>query len=222
MNQSQTKSQVLGHLSRHAFDKAMAYGANYAGVDEVGRGCIAGPVVAAAVIPPSDVGSWHEVNDSKRLSEKKRVLISEHIRSTARAYSIGIATPKEIDELNILRATQLAMGRAIAGLRTNVEIVLVDGNHPANTYISCIPVIKGDSRSLAIGAASILAKVYRDGYMKSLDADFPQYGFVNHVGYGTKQHIAALREFGPTVHHRMSFAPVQSSKSEQVRLIFNG
>lgn len=210
------------HLLRHRFDQAMAGGGLYVGVDEVGRGCLAGPVVAAAVIPPRDIREWSLVDDSKRLNEARRKQMLDLIQGTAYAVGVGHADVQEIDELNILRATQLAMGRAIEALSIDVDIVLVDGNHPAKTSAACLPIIGGDRRSLAISAASIVAKVHRDGYMRELHEVYPDYGFSSHVGYGTKQHIEALHTYGPTEHHRKSFAPVREASLVQTRLIFNG
>ncbi|WAH35441.1 ribonuclease HII [Alicyclobacillus dauci] len=216
------KSAGNTHLRRHRFDAAMAAASVYAGVDEVGRGCLAGPVVAAAVIPPTDVRDWTLVDDSKRLTERTRNEIADIIMRTAVGVGIGYADVREIDELNILRASQLAMGRALASLSSQPEIVLVDGNYPAHTHLACLPIIAGDARSLAIAAASIVAKVNRDTYMKKIHEAFPEYGFDTHVGYGTKAHLEALAMYGPTVHHRMSFAPVRETQTRQVRLVLNG
>ncbi|GEO24770.1 hypothetical protein AAC03nite_05550 [Alicyclobacillus acidoterrestris] len=208
--------------SRNRFDRAMAGASLYAGVDEVGRGCLAGPVVAAAVIPPTDVHRWELVDDSKRLPGRKREELAKLIRETAIAVGIGVADVSEIDQLNILCATQLAMGRAVLNLAHEVEILLVDGIYGANSPVPSLPVVRGDHRSLAIGAASIVAKVFRDTYMKQLDALYPQYGFAANVGYGTKQHRAALAAYGPTEHHRMSFAPVREAQTVQTRLVLHG
>lgn len=165
---------------------------------------------------------WELVDDSKRLTERKREELAKLIRETAIAVGIGVAEVGEIDQLNILRATQLAMGRAVSNLAHHVEILLVDGIYGANSPVPSLPVVRGDHRSLAIGAASIVAKVFRDTYMKQLDAVYPQYGFAANVGYGTKQHRAALEAYGPTEHHRMSFAPVREAQTMQMRLVLHG
>lgn len=207
---------------RHQFDEAMAFGQIYAGVDEVGRGCLAGPVVAAAVLPPADIATWEEVDDSKRLSETWRNALADLIHHTSPAVAVGMADVSEIDELNILKATQIAMERAVTALTAKVELVLVDGIYPIHGKVASLPIVGGDHRSLTIAAASIVAKVYRDNYMKTLDKVYPGYGFAQHVGYGTKQHLAALHERGVTEVHRRSFAPVQEATSRQLELVLNG
>jgi ribonuclease HII len=218
LKKSESRKPKSDHILRNRFDLAMAAGCSYAGVDEVGRGCLAGPVVAAAIVPPTDIEEWSLVDDSKRLREGRRDEVFSLIQTTARAVGIGWGTVEEIDSLNILRATQLAMGRAIASLNSEVSLVLVDGNHPANTSVASLPIVDGDARSLAIGAASIVAKVYRDRWMKELHEEFPAYGFDTNVGYGTKTHLEALRKYGPTLHHRLSFGPVREVRMAQVRL----
>lgn len=210
------------HLIRHRYDLAMSQGAIFAGVDEVGRGCLAGPVVAAAVVLPTDVGRWHDVNDSKQLRDTQREKLYEMIIGSAPAVGIGQASVREIDDVNILVATQLAMGRAIANLGIQIELALVDGNQPANTEVPSLPVVKGDARSLAIAAASVVAKVYRDKYMRALHEDFPVYRFDKNVGYGTPVHLMALETYGPSAHHRVTFAPVRRHFIGQARLTLHG
>lgn len=204
------KSDNLNYLLRHRFDVAMSGALVYAGVDEVGRGCLAGPVVAAAVIPPQDVSEWWLVDDSKRVKGSHRKVAFDLIQESARAIAVGAATSEEIDGMNIFQATKLAMRRAVHKLQVMPQIVLVDGNQTMDLTSPTLPVVSGDVRSLSIAAASIVAKVYRDDYMKRLDKEYPQYGFLRHVGYGTKEHIAALKLHGPMIEHRMSFSPVRN------------
>lgn len=181
---------------------------NIAGVDEVGRGPLAGPVVTAAVIldPNKPIA---DLDDSKKLSEKKRNILAAQIKEQALCYFIARAEQEEIDELNIFQATLLAMKRAVAGLTINPDRVLVDGKFCPKISFSCEPVIKGDSRVAAISAASILAKVNRDNEMIAMEEIYPGYGFARHKGYPTKVHIEALQELGVTPIHRRSFKPVQ-------------
>lgn len=175
------------------------------GVDEAGRGPLAGPVCAAAVILPPDL-ELEGLNDSKKLSEKRREALYPLICEQALAYGIAFASEQEIDELNILQATFLAMRRAVEQLGQKPDLALVDGNRePDFGGIPVRTIIKGDSRSANIAAASILAKVTRDRFMLEQDAVYPQYGFAVHKGYGTQKHYAALREFGPCPIHRRSF-----------------
>ena len=175
------------------------------GVDEAGRGPVAGPVCAAAVILPPDL-ELEGLNDSKKLSEKRREALYPLICEQALAYGIAFASEQEIDELNILQATFLAMRRAVGQLGQKPDLALVDGNRePDFGDIPVRTIIKGDSRSANIAAASILAKVTRDRFMLEQDAAYPQYGFAVHKGYGTQKHYAALREFGPCPIHRRSF-----------------
>lgn len=177
---------------------------NVAGIDEAGRGPLAGDVFAAAVIMPK--GFMPEgLDDSKKLSEKKREALYEIITANAQAYAVGRATPAEIDEINILNATYLAMNRALNALSVTADYVLIDGNgiRGMETEHKCI--IKGDSLSLSIAAASIIAKVSRDRYISKLDALYPRYGFASHKGYGTKAHTDAILEHGPCAIHRRSF-----------------
>lgn len=176
-----------------------------AGVDEAGRGCLAGPVVAAAVILPFDY-KHTLLNDSKQLSKKRRELLREDILKDAIAWAIGEATAEEIDGINILQASYLAMHRAVSNLKVEPAYLLIDGNRfkPYGTVPhSCI--IKGDGKYLSIAAASILAKTYRDDLMVQLAQDYRQYGWDQNAGYPTKAHRQAIQEFGVTEHHRQSF-----------------
>jgi len=174
------------------------------GVDEAGRGPLAGPVVAAAVILPPHA-EIPGLNDSKKLSDKRRRELFPVIKEQAVAYGIGIATHEEIDEINILQATFLAMERAINALTVKAELALIDGNREKDFGIPVETVVKGDSRSASIAAASILAKVTRDDMMLEMAEKYPQYAFEIHKGYGTKAHYAALTEHGPSPIHRMTF-----------------
>ncbi|MBQ4888468.1 ribonuclease HII [Shewanella sp. MMG014] len=180
-----------------------------AGVDEVGRGPLVGDVVTAAVIldPNQPIAG---LNDSKKLSEKRRELLFNEITDKALAISVGRATPTEIDDINILHATMLAMQRAVAGLSIQPEKVLVDGNRTPDFGIQSHAIIKGDGLVAAISAASIIAKVTRDSEMDALDARYPQYGFANHKGYPTKAHFEALEAHGVLPEHRKSFKPVMA------------
>jgi ribonuclease HII len=179
-----------------------------AGVDEVGRGPLAGDVVAAAVIldPNNPIEG---LDDSKKLSEKKREYLFSVIQERAKSYSVARASIEEIDEINILHASLLAMKRAVETLSIPPEHVLVDGNRLPRWTYSSEAVVKGDSRVQAIAAASILAKVTRDREMVALDLQFPGYGFAGHKGYPTKAHIEALERLGPCSIHRRSFGPVR-------------
>ncbi|MFM5036604.1 ribonuclease HII [Aeromonas veronii] len=179
-----------------------------AGVDEVGRGPLVGDVVTAAVIldPANPIAG---LNDSKKLSEKKRLALFDEIKEKALAWAIGRATPEEIDELNILHATMLAMQRAVAGLKVTPELVFIDGNRCPALRMEARAVVKGDSLVAAISAASILAKVTRDAEMTELDCRHPEYGFARHKGYPTPEHLAILAERGPLPEYRKSFKPVR-------------
>ena len=174
------------------------------GVDEAGRGPLAGPVCAAAVILPRGL-EISGLNDSKKLSEKRREALYDVIISSSMAYGIAFADVEEIERLNILHATFLAMNRAIAQLSVRPELALIDGNRDSDIEVLSRCIVKGDSRCADIAAASILAKVTRDRHMIKMAEQYPQYGFEQHKGYGTKQHYAALREYGATPIHRMSF-----------------
>ena len=174
------------------------------GVDEAGRGPLAGPVCAAAVILPPNA-EIPGLNDSKKLSDKKRRELFPIIKEQAIAYGIGLASEKEIDEINILQATFLAMQRAIDQLEGKADIALIDGNREKDFGLPVKTVVKGDSLSASIAAASILAKVTRDDIMTEMAETYPGYGFEIHKGYGTKAHYAALTEKGPSPIHRMTF-----------------
>ena len=174
------------------------------GVDEAGRGPLAGPVCAAAVILPRGL-VIEELNDSKKLSEKKRELLYDEIIEKAVSYGIAFATVEEIEEKNILEATFLAMNRAIEKLSVQPALALIDGNRDRGIAVEARCVIGGDGKCADIAAASILAKVTRDRYMLQLAQQYPQYGFEKHKGYGTAAHYAAIRTFGPSPVHRMSF-----------------
>lgn len=179
-----------------------------AGVDEVGRGPLCGPVVTAAVIldPARPIQG---LNDSKKLSEARREQLFEEICAKALAWSIGRAEVEEIDRLNILQATFLAMQRAVAGLAVRPALALIDGNRCPQLDVPAAPVVQGDARVPAIAAASILAKVSRDREMRMLDQRYPGYGLAGHKGYPTPAHLEALQRLGPTPIHRRSFAPVR-------------
>lgn len=178
-----------------------------AGVDEVGRGPLVGAVVTAAVIldPTKPIEG---LADSKKLSEKRRVALADEIQAKALCWSLGRAEPDEIDELNILHATMLAMQRAVLGLSIQPDFVLIDGNRTPSLPMPAQAIIKGDGLVAEISAASILAKVARDNEMIALDERYPEYQFAKHKGYPTKLHFEKLAEFGATPYHRKSFAPV--------------
>lgn len=180
-----------------------------AGVDEAGRGPLAGPVCAAAVIldPERPIEG---LADSKKLTAKKREALAPLIKERALAWSVAWASVEEIDELNILRATMLAMRRAVEGLATKPELVLVDGNRTPEIPFRVEAIVKGDAKVPAISAASILAKTERDRVMTELDAEYPGYGFARHAGYGTAAHVAAILASGVTPVHRKTFEPVKS------------
>ncbi len=192
-------------------EEAAAHADGYArvcGIDEAGRGPLAGPVVAAAVILP-DGYSLPGLNDSKKLTAKKREVLYAALMEDERIQKhIAIASVQEIDELNILRATHLAMRRAAEGISGGVDFCLIDGLPVPGFPYPSRSIVKGDARCLSIAAASILAKVWRDHHMNELHQQFPVYGFNRHAGYGTKAHIQAIHEHGISIHHRRSFAPV--------------
>ena len=177
-----------------------------AGIDEVGRGCIAGPVVAAAVILSEKRIS--DLKDSKKLAPKKRLLVAQEIKQKAICWSIGIAWPKEIDRYNIFNATTLAMLRALRSLRIKPDFVYVDGKFGLPVEIENRAVIKGDVLIPSISAASIIAKTFRDRLMEVFDKRYPLYGFARHKGYPTKLHLENLKRYGPSPIHRLSFSPV--------------
>lgn len=177
------------------------------GVDEVGRGPLVGDVVTAAVILPDDFTP--AVKDSKKLSEAQRRLLSDQIKAEALDYCIAFASPEEIDELNILHATMLAMKRAVEGLKCPFEKVYVDGNRCPQIPYECEAVVKGDDKLACISAASILAKVYRDEQMEKLHQQYPDYGFDQHKGYPTKLHLEKIQQLGVFEGYRKSFKPVK-------------
>ncbi|BDR56526.1 ribonuclease HII [Xylocopilactobacillus apis] len=178
-----------------------------AGVDEVGRGCLAGPVVCGAVV----LDSRHPIlgiDDSKKLSVRERERLSEEIKKYAICYSVAIISPKKIDQINILEASRLGMLQAVNKLKITPQELLIDAIH-INSSIPQTDIVKGDARSVSIGAASIIAKVYRDALMTKYDSFYPEYNFKKNKGYGTKDHLSALEKYGITPIHRQSFSPVQ-------------
>lgn len=179
-----------------------------AGVDEVGRGPLAGPVVTAAVILDQDDPMLGQYRDSKKLAERKRLRLYHHLRRHAVAYAVSMASVEEIDRLNILHATMLSMRRCVDALGVKPTHVLVDGNHIPGLSVSTEAVVGGDASVQEIAAASIMAKVVRDRLMRMIDTKFPHYGFAGHKGYGTAAHMLALQKHGPCIWHRTSFAPV--------------
>ena len=197
----QEEPMDLWVYEREAFDAGIKL---VCGVDEAGRGPLAGPVCAAAVILPPGL-EIPGLNDSKKLTDKKRRELYDIMIEQAVSYSIAFASEQEIDEINILQATFLAMERAIQKLSPQPELVLIDGNRTKDFGLPVRTIVKGDSLSASIAAASILAKVTRDRLMEEYDAQYPQYGFAVHKGYGTKRHYAALREYGPSPIHRKTF-----------------
>lgn len=211
-NKRQEKKRQLLEEHQAKIDFDQCYGgenAFIAGVDEAGRGPLAGPVVTAAVILPKNCEALVGLNDSKQLTKEKRNVFAALVKEHAISYFIHFQSAQTIDELNIYEATKQSMKASVESLSVKPDYVLVD----AMTLPINIPqdsIIKGDAKSLAIAAASILAKTARDEYMEQLDKEFPMYGFAQHAGYGTKQHLEALETFGPTIHHRKSFEPIKS------------
>jgi len=179
-----------------------------AGVDEVGRGCLAGPVVAAACILDLSKAIPAKLNDSKKLTAKQRDEIGEELRANALAFGIGTVEAEEIDRINILEATKKAMLLAIEALKPNADFLLIDALQLKHVSLPQKAIIKGDSISYSIAAASVIAKTYRDGLMTELDLQFPQYGFAEHKGYGAASHRAAIKEHGPCPLHRKTFRGV--------------
>lgn len=176
-----------------------------AGCDEAGRGCLAGSVFAAAVILPPDFHN-EQLNDSKQLTERQRYALRTIIEQEALAWAVGVVTPKEIDEINILRASFRAMHRAIDKLTVRPEHLLIDGNRfTPYPHIPHTTIVKGDAKYLSIAAASVLAKTYRDDYMDGLHAEYPHYDWNNNKGYPTRKHREAIRKYGTTPYHRLSF-----------------
>ena len=194
--------KVLKEIENNMHKEGVKY---ICGIDEAGRGPLAGPVVVAAVIMPED-SMIEGVNDSKKVSEKKREALYDQILNEAIAYGIGIIDQKEIDEINILNATKKGLTTAVKGLKVRPDRIIVDALDKIDTDgIPYTPIIKGDAKCYSIAAASIIAKVTRDRIMREWDEVYPQYGFEKHKGYGTKAHIDAIKEYGPTPLHRKSF-----------------
>lgn len=207
--QYQKKLEKLA-AERERLEKMWVYEREYrsyglvCGIDEAGRGPLAGPVVAGAVILPEDCEILY-LNDSKKLSEKKREELYEEIKEKAVAWAVGMASPARIDEINILQATYEAMTQAVSQLTPAPQAALNDAVRIPQLDIMQVPIIKGDAKSVSIAAASIMAKVTRDRLMKEYDAVMPQYGFASHKGYGSAAHIDAIRKYGPSPIHRRSF-----------------
>ena len=200
---AKTKEPVLLTMEKELEIRAKGFTA-VCGIDEAGRGPLAGPVVAAAVILPEDI-QLPGVNDSKKITEKKREILFDFVKEHALAYGIGEASETEIDEINILQATFLAMRRAVEALQIPADYALVDGNRIQGLPVPAETVIGGDGKVLSIAAASILAKVTRDRYMRDMAAQYPEYGFEKHKGYGTKAHYAAIEQYGICPLHRKTF-----------------
>ena len=202
------------HSTNLKYEKELVgLGLNYvAGIDEVGRGTLAGPVTAGLVIFPPDLQhqSVAEVTDSKKLSPIRRERLDIKIRNLALVSEIGWSTATEIDEIGISKATKLAMMRAIGKSIIKPDHLLIDAVKLDGANIAFTPIVKGDQISTSIAAASIIAKVARDTFMRDLDAGYPRYGFWSNKGYGTKAHLQAIREFGPINQHRMTFAPLKT------------
>lgn len=184
------------------------------GIDEVGRGPLIGPVVAACVILPRDF-KLEGLTDSKKLSEKKRDAFDKVIREKAISIGIGVADEKEIDKLNIYKATQVAMKRAVEALDVKPEHVLIDAM-PLELDVPTTSIIKGDSKSITIAAASVIAKVYRDSLLVEMDKQYPMYGLKQNKGYPTKKHLDAIKEYGICKHHRLSFGPVLKCSDKRI------
>jgi ribonuclease HII len=199
------------HTVKEAFDMSFApfEGAMIAGVDEAGRGPLAGPVVTAAVILPRETPELVGLDDSKTISKVERDRLAEKIKSVAIAYSAHIQSARSIDEMNIYAATRDSMERAVKGLTINPDFVIADAMK-LDTDCPAESVIKGDAKSLAVAAASIIAKTTRDAIMDNLHNDFPMYNFKKNAGYGTVEHVLALQTHGPCEHHRTTFEPVKS------------
>ena len=200
---AEKKQPVLLTMEKEAEVRANGFAA-VCGIDEAGRGPLAGPVVAAAVILPEGI-QLPGVTDSKKITEKKREMLFDFVKENALAWGIGEASEQEIDEINILQATFLAMHRAVDNLQILADFALVDGNRISGLDIPSECVIGGDGRVLSIAAASILAKVTRDRYMREMAQQYPEYGFEKHKGYGTKAHYAAIEQYGICPLHRKTF-----------------
>lgn len=187
------------------------------GVDEAGRGPLCGPVVAAACILPKGYHNEH-INDSKKLTEKKREIAYQEIINDALAYGVGIVDAKRIDEINIYQATKEAMSKAINQINISYDLILTDAMKLENPKVEVVPIIKGDAKAESIAAASIIAKVTRDHMLEEMDRKYPQYGFISHKGYGTKKHIEAIKEFGIIKgFHRETYEPIKSMIKEKTQ-----
>ena len=205
MKQEKLEAEIARLEGMKEYERKYAGKGFICGVDEAGRGPLAGPVVAAAVILPEDE-TFIYLNDSKKVTEKRREALYEQIVSKAVSYGIGIVSHDIIDEINILQATYCAMRSAVENMYIRPDVCLVDAvTIPDLGDIEQVPIIKGDAKSVSIAAASVLAKVTRDRIMVELGAKYPQYGFEKHKGYGTKAHMEAIREFGPCPEHRRTF-----------------
>ena len=187
------------------------------GVDEAGRGPLCGPVVAAACILPKGYHNEH-INDSKKLTEKKREIAYQEIINDALAYGVGIVDAKRIDEINIYQATKEAMSKAINQINISYDLILTDAMKLENQKAEVVPIIKGDAKAESIAAASIIAKVTRDHMLEEMDKKYPQYGFISHKGYGTKKHIEAIKKFGIIKgFHRETYEPIKSMIKETTK-----
>lgn len=187
------------------------------GVDEAGRGPLCGPVVAAACILPKGYHNAH-INDSKKLTEKKREIAYQEIINDALAYGVGIVDAKRIDEINIYQATKEAMSKAINQINISYDLILTDAMKLENQKVEVVPIIKGDAKAESIAAASIIAKVTRDHMLEEMDKKYPQYGFISHKGYGTKKHIEAIKKFGIIKgFHRETYEPIKSMIKEKTQ-----
>ena len=187
------------------------------GVDEAGRGPLCGPVVAVACILPKGYHNEH-INDSKKLTEKKREIAYQEIINDALAYGVGIVDAKRIDEINIYQATKEAMSKAINQINISYDLILTDAMKLENQKVEVVPIIKGDAKAESIAAASIIAKVTRDHMLEEMDRKYPQYGFISHKGYGTKKHIEAIKEFGIIKgFHRETYEPIKSMIKEKTQ-----
>lgn len=190
--------------SMRVYERAYADRGRLCGIDEAGRGPLAGPVVAGAVILPPDLVLWY-LNDSKKVTPRRREILYEEIRREAVAFGIGVVSEQRIDEINILQATYEAMREAVAVLPETPDMLLVDAVTIPGIAIPQTGIVKGDAKSVSIAAASILAKVTRDHMMEEYDRQYPEYGFAQHKGYGTAAHMAAIRKYGPCPLHRRTF-----------------
>lgn len=208
METDKTNQKIIKERTRleemSFFEKEYSAFGYICGIDEAGRGPLAGPVVAGAVILAKDVEILY-LNDSKKISEKKREMLYDEIMQNALSVGVGVVSSKDIDEINILQATYKAMRIAVEKLEIKPDILLNDAVTIPEISIKQIPIIKGDTKSISIAAASIIAKVTRDRMMKEYDLIYPGYGFLSHKGYGTKQHIEMIREIGPSPIHRQTF-----------------